>query len=154
MKEKLCKRLLADENLKALALRLFDKDAEDLIQEIGLIICLKSDEELERLNEYFDFWAARTVMNMASKTGKLGKLRTRKIEAVELVDFDYEPEIDELYAEVMEILEEMYWYKKELFMTYVEAGSLSKVTSATGINRYSVWNNLKEVRDTVKAKMK
>ena len=154
MKEKLCRRLINDESLKVLALRLFDNEAEDLTQEIALIICQKSDEELERLDKYFNFWAARTIMNLASKTGKLGKVRHRKFEAAEMVDFDYEPEIDERYDQVMEVLDEMYWYKKELFMTYIEEGSLSKVTEKTNINRYSVWNNLKEVRDTVKDKLK
>ena len=126
------------------------------MQEVALIICEKSDEELEKLNEYFNFWAARTIMNMASKTGKLGRVRLRnsRLDHKEMVDFDYEPEIDEKYCKVIEILDELYWYKRDLFMTYVEEGSLSKVTEKTKINRYSVWNNLKEVRDTVKDRMK
>lgn len=154
MKEKLCRRLIEDDNLKALATRLFDNEAEDLIQEIALIICQKSEEDLIKLNEYFDFWAARTIMNMASKTGKLGKVRNRKFDVNEMVEFEYQPEIDEMYDRVMEVLDEMYWYKRDLFMTYIEEGSLSKVTKKTNINRYSVWNNLKEVRDTVKDKFK
>lgn len=160
MKDELCRRLINDESLKVLALRLFDNEADDLIQEIALIICQKSDEELEKLDKYFNFWAARTIMNLASKTGKLGKVRNRKFDVHEMVDFEYEPEIDERYEEVMNILDEMYWYDRDLFLTYVKVGSLSKVTKATeykgikGINRYSVWNNLEKVRKIVKEKMK
>ena len=153
MRERLCRQLIEDHNLKSLALRLFDKDAEDLIQEVALMICEKTDEELLRLDKYFNFWASRTIMNLASKTGKLGKVRSRKFDVAEMVDFDYEPEIDNRYNEAIAILDGMYWYKRDLFMTYVEEGSLDKVTKVTNINRCSVWNNLKEVRGIVKGKM-
>ena len=66
---------------------------------------------------------------------------------------EYDGKIDELLDRIDEILEDTYWYKRELFKLYIECGSLRKVESAVGINYSSVYNTVREVKQNIKDKL-
>ncbi len=86
---------------------------------------------------------------MTSTTGQIGKLKSRRIEHCELVEFEYDHEIDKQFEEVNKILDGMDWYDRELFKTYVEEGSLRNVEKRIGIKYGSVWNTVDKVRKQV-----
>jgi DNA-directed RNA polymerase specialized sigma24 family protein len=147
VKEKLCRRLLEDKKLKVLAQRLGGSQWEDVLQEVAVLICEYPDPE--KLDKWFNFWCARVIMNMTSSTGQIGKLKSRRIEHCELVEFEYDHEIDKQFEEVNKILDGMDWYDRELFKTYVEEGSLRNVEKRIGIKYGSVWNTVDKVRKQV-----
>ena len=157
MKEKLCLHILNDPSLNSLAYRLAGDDKNDLIQELALIICEKDDKELEKLSEYFNFWCVRVMINMTGARGNFTKLyRTPYIDVNDLhfdSQMEYDGKIDELLDRIDEILEDTYWYKRELFKLYIECGSLRKVESAVGINYSSVYNTVREVKQNIKDKL-
>ena len=153
MLDKLCKRLLTTEAFKLLVHR-FGLDPDDVLQEVALVLCKQAPEMLEKIDNSFNFWVSRVIMNMCGSTGQLGKLKGRMIEAVELVDFDYDPAIDERIEAVEDCIGKMYWYDKDMFYTYIEKGSLRKVEAATGIPYISVWNTVNKVKEKVKQQVK
>jgi hypothetical protein len=153
VKERLCNQVLNDHSLNSLAYRLVGEDRDDLIQELALIICEKEDKELEKLSQYFNFWCVRVMINMTGARGNFTKLYSKKYINVEDLNFDslveYDGNIDEILDRVDEILKSTYWYKRELFKLYVECGSLRKVQGAVGINYSSVYNTVREVKQTI-----
>ena len=153
MKERLCLHLIKDPSLNSLAFRLAGEDKNDLIQELALIICEKTDNELVRISDYFNFWCVRVMINMTGTRGNFTKqYRTPFIDVNDL-NFDslveYDGNIDEILDRVDEILKSTYWYKRELFKLYVECGSLRKVQGEVGINYSSVYNTVREVKQTI-----
>ena len=157
MKERLCNQVLNDPSLNSLAYRLVGEDRADLIQELALIICEKEDSELEKLSQYFNFWCVRVMINMTGARGNFTKLYSKKYINVEDLNFDseqeYDDSIDELLDRVEDILKGVYWYKRDLFKLYVQCGSLRKVEGEVGINYSSVYNTVREVKQTIKDKL-
>ena len=153
MKERLCIHLLKDPSLNSLAFRLAGEDKNDLIQELALIICEKTDSELARISDYFNFWCVRVMINMTGTRGNFTKQYRHHYIDVNDLNFDslieYDGNIDEILDRVDEILKSTYWYKRELFKLYVECGSLRKVQGEVGINYSSVYNTVREVKQTI-----
>ena len=162
MKERLCRLLINDRSLDVLSKRLAGSLSKDLIQEVAIVICEKTDEELEKISGYFNFWAARTIINMASKKGDLRHYRTTEVIPINGVNAeellpdksnDYDHEIDAMYQDVIDVLAEMYWYDRRMFYAYMDEGSLRKVEAKSGIPYSSVNNTIRKVRATIKDKL-
>jgi len=155
VKEKLCKQLLKDRTFKTLAFRFAGNMADDLLQEVAEVICNKSDKELEKINDYFNFWVSRTIMNMGSSTGQIGRIKKHSPipETINIEEEKYNPVIDEQAQRVEEILKEIYWYKSELFRTYMDCGTYRAVEDLTGIDHVSVYHTVKEVKKILKERL-
>lgn len=157
VKERLCNQMINDPSLNALAYRLAGGDKNDLLQELALIICEKTDEELEKIEDYFNFWCVRVMINMTGKRGNFTKqYRPERINYEEISfyhDLEYDGEIDDVLDKVDEILKGVYWYKRELFKLYIECGSFRKVESEVGINYLSVFHTVKDVKNQLKDKL-
>lgn len=154
MKAKLIHHLYNDSSLRTLAERLCGGLADDLIQEVGLAICEKSEQECEKLEQYFNFWCVRVMMNMCSN-GKFKKIyEDTYLDWSELTfSYDYDKELDAKLDKVEAALKDVYWYKRELFKLYLECGSLRKVEAATGIDHCSVAATVKEVKKELSKKV-
>lgn len=153
VKATLIKQLYNDNSLRILAERLSGGLADDLIQEVGLAICEKSEQECVKLESYFNFWCVRVMMNMCSN----GKLKKRYeqgfIDWAEFVTFDYDEGLDTKLDQIEGILKDVYWYKREVFKLYLRCGSLRKVEKETGIDHCSVAATVKEVKKEIIEKL-
>jgi len=153
---------MADEGLNSLAAR-FGRDPMDILQDTAEAICRKSDAELEKIDGYFNFWSARVIIRIGNRSYFKGRKRLERerpeqedesIEQMLVVDVPYDKTIDSRYAEVMELLESLYWYERELFLTYLEEGSFRKVEKRVGISYPAVYHTVKAVREKIKDRMK
>jgi hypothetical protein len=156
---------MTNEGFRLLAQRLTGNQAPDLLQDVAVVICEKSPEELEKLNEYFDFWVSRVIMNMASKTGTTGKITNKRkklivdyivekdVENLEETLSDYNHNIDKRHKQIETLLDEMYWYDRDMFYTYLECGSLRKVEAVTNIPYSSVFSTVNKVKKHIKEKI-
>ena len=160
MREKLCTRLMADRGLNTLARRVGGDMSDDIMQEVMLAICEKTDDQLKKIEAYFNFWASRVILNTSTKHGRIGKYmrgdRNKKLSGnarAEHID-EYDHSIDMKAKEVEDILSNIYWYKRELFYTYMECGTYRKVEELTGIDHCSVYLTVKEVKNIIKNRMK
>jgi len=153
----MCRHILNDPSLNSLAYRLAGKDKDDLIQELALLICEKTDEELSKVSEYFNFWCVRVMINMTGARGSFTKQYKTKYINPEDVNFnyglEYDASIDDMLDRVDDILEGVYWYKRELFKLYVECGSYRKVEKEVGINYLSVFHTVKDVKQKIKKRL-
>ncbi len=158
MKEELCNRLLKEESFRLLIHR-YGQDPDDILQEVALILCEKDDKELANIANCFKFYISRTIMNLCSYNGPIGKLKRRRLEAdkvIESLDNEYDYTIDERYYEILKQLAALPYYERELFKAYVEEGSLRKLQDATakdglpGIPYSSIHKTVTKVRNIIK----
>lgn len=91
------------------------------------------------------------MMNMTSK-GKFKKpYQEPYLDFNELkFSYDYNPDVDKQIERIEDLLEGMYWYKRDLFKLYLECGSLRKVEAEVGIDHCSVRNTVNEVKKEIK----
>lgn len=156
MKERLYVQLRGDRSLIMLAKRCAGDKWEDVLQEIGIVICSKSDAELERLNTYFNFWCARTIINMSSSKGVVGRNRIQIDENADISEYAYEngdTEIEEIAAKANAILSRMHWYDSDLFKLYLEMGSLRKISAATSIPVTSIHHAINNVKNELRRQL-
>jgi hypothetical protein len=133
VKERLYMHLVNDPSLKRLAKRTAGDVWEDVLQEVGVVICSKSDEELERIANYFDFWCVRTIINMTASKRVTGKYRERSDDNVQVADIEaeeYTTDIDDTAKQIEAELKRLHWYDREMFLLYVQSGSFRKASEA------------------------
>lgn len=159
----MCRHIVTDPSLKSLAYNLGSRvndnigsarNRDDLLQELALIVCEMTDKEREKIYGYFNFWCVRTMINMCGKRGNFTKKYARKPINIEEAKFDiesvYDTSIDDVLDRLDEILEGVYWYKRELFKTYLECGTFRAVENEVGINYVSVYHTVKDVKKHIK----
>ena len=156
MKERLYLHLTTDPSLRRLAKRTAGDVWEDVLQEVGVVICGKSDEELERISNYFDFWCVRTIINMTATKRVTGKYSERSDDNVQVADIEadeYSTDIDETARQIEQELKRLHWYDRDVFMLYFESGSFRKASAATGIPVSSIHATVTRVRKQLKNKL-
>lgn len=156
MKERLYLHLTTDPSLRRLAKRTAGDVWEDVLQEVGVVICGKSDEELERISQYFDFWCVRTIINMTASKRVTGKYSERSDDNVQVADIEadeYSTDIDETAKQIDAELQRLNWYDREMFMLYVQSGSFRKASEVTRIPVSSIHLTVTGVRNQLKKKI-
>jgi RNA polymerase sigma factor (sigma-70 family) len=156
VKERLYLHLTTDPSLRRLAKRTAGDVWEDVLQEVGVVICGKSDEELERISNYFDFWCVRTIINMTATKRVTGKYSERSDDNVQVADIEadeYSTDIDETARQIEQELKRLHWYDRDVFMLYFESGSFRKASAATGIPVSSIHATVTRVRKQLKNKL-
>ena len=149
-----------DRDLMTAAQRIAGNKWEDVVQEIGIVLCSKTEPELEKIQPYFRFWCIRTMTNMMSRTGAIGSKEAmidRNVDVALLFDglHDHEANTDtDTATQANAILESLPWYERELFKEYAEQGTLRRVSAATKIPLMSVHRTVKSVKKTIRKKLR
>ena len=149
-----------DRDLMTAAQRIAGDKWEDVVQEIGIVLCSKTEPELEKIQPYFRFWCIRTMTNMMSRTGAIGSKEAmidRNVDVALLFDglHDHEANTDtDTATQAKNILDSMPWYERELFKEYAEQGTLRRVSAATKIPLMSVHRTVKSVKKTIRKKLR
>lgn len=149
--------LLGDSELRALSVKIC-RHPDDLIQEMALQLLEMPDRKWQEINAggYLRFYVVRSLLNMAtSKRSNFAKkynLFTHTNEVPELTDtegYDYEKELDIRTVEVL--MEELYWYDREILKLWIEEGSYRKVAKKVGIPFKSIGNSVKKSLETLRS---
>ena len=156
LRDKLINHVLNNSSLTGRMLALSGRDWEDCRQELMLIICEKDEDYLNKIEPYFDFWCVRTIRNMNGKRGVMDKYRDKYLDKYEYKD--YESQTDEYVTrykeDVLKVFdkeaEELTWYQKMMFQSYIEEGSLDKLSKATGIPKVTIWDTISEIKFKLK----
>ena len=155
-KDKAIVDLLGDSDLTALAVKIC-RHPDDLIQEMALQLLEMPDRKWQEINAggYLRFYVVRSLLNMAtSKRSNFAKkynLFNHTNELPELTDtegYDYEKELDIRTVEVL--MEELYWYDREILKLWIEEGSYRKVAKKVGIPFKSIGNSVKKSLETLR----
>ncbi len=160
MIEQLYNTLRNDRELMTFAKQIAGDKWEDVVQEIGIVLCAKTEPELQKLIPYYRFWCIRTMSNMISPTGIIGRKESkidRNVDVTNLFeslqDTDASEDIDTA-KQANVILDTFTWYERELFREYALQGSLRKVSLATKIPLMSVHQTVYKVKTIIKKKLK
>jgi hypothetical protein len=158
--EQLYNTLRNDRELMTFAKQIAGDKWEDVVQEIGIVLCAKTEPELQKLIPYYRFWCIRTMSNMISPTGIIGRKESkidRNVDVTNLFeslqDTDASEDIDTA-KQANVILDTFTWYERELFREYALQGSLRKVSLATKIPLMSVHQTVYKVKTIIKKKLK
>lgn len=160
MVESMYNSLREDRELMALAQRIAGDKWEDVVQEIGIVLCNKTDIELQKILPYFRFWCIRTMTNMMSRTGAIGSKEAkidRNVDVALLFDGLHDPDVNtdsDTASQVDRILESLPWYEREMFKEYANQGSLRRVSAATKIPLMSVHQTVFSVKKTIRQRLK
>lgn len=157
MKELAVVDLLSDSSLKALATKIAGQLADDLIQEVALLLLEMDDEKWQEINEggYLRWYVIRTMLNMATSNRSTfaTKYETNreKCEVYDIVDVnDYDNNKDEDIAVLVSLLEEKHWYDRDILKLYLREGSYRKVSKVTNIPFKSIGNTVKKTITNIK----
>jgi DNA-directed RNA polymerase specialized sigma24 family protein len=150
--------LLRDKRIWQACQRLHYRQAEDLYQELFVILCEAPPEKLEAMKQsgYLHYWIIRTLCNMITPTGRFykkyivtyddyGEGEKLKSEAEEK-----EPDYAATGAEVKRMLceierkgqSEFGWYKVNLLKLFVEKRNILEMQRMTGIPYNTIKNDL------------
>ena len=143
------RHVLDDPSLNSYANRLAGPNAQDCISELCATLCEKDEDYLKKIEPYFNFWCVRTIRNMNGKRGVMAKYRRQDTDRDELFMAMFADHKEETLAKIREALDSLYWYDREMFMTYLEEGSIRAVADVTGIAATSIHNTVKRVRGQI-----
>lgn len=157
MRSKAVIDLISDESLNELAVKLTAKHADDLIQEVALLLLEMPEDKWHEINEggYLRWYVIRTMMNMGTSprstfATKYG-LFDRDTPLPTVVDedfYDYEKEADIQLIE--NLLEDYHWYDADIVKLWIEHGSYRKVAALTSIPFKSIGNTVRKTLNNLK----
>lgn len=133
---------------------------DDLKAEVALILCEKEDAVIISLNNAgpmaLKYYTVRIILNLIqSNTSPFyKKYRQPIIEYAENVNDAYELTEDEIDAriaeeckeeQVLKIIEDLYWYDKEMLKLYMETGNYRTMEKETGIPHGTCYDAIQAV---------
>ena len=157
-KEQAAIDLLADDELRELAVRICHRFADDLIQEAAMVILEMDEQKWTKVNDggYVRFYIVRTMMTMAtsprSTFARTHGLFAHNKQVPDIADdadgYDWEQEDDMTIIEAL--LDSYHWYDKEVLRLWIQEGSYRKVAAKTDIPFKSIGNSVRRTLDQLK----
>ena len=130
------------------------RTAEDITQEMYIKIQLKLEKGLDimyndEINYYYIFKTLKTLfLDLKRKESKVQIIELENVRN-HLSDFDCE-NYDEVYAEIQNELNNMYWYDKKIYQIIEGGESIAQLSRKSGIPYYSLYNTYKKVVQKLK----
>lgn len=151
---------------KFLAKKISPKKCDDLIQEAYLVLHRRLVEK-NRTFEHFNITADRmyffmTMTNIVRDDYKKKKYEHESLDIVKDIAVEEDDEtfienkiIFELkYKKMNEILDDIHWYRKKLFLLYLTSGkSMRQIAEETTISLSSIFLTIKGVKELLKEEL-
>ena len=129
--------------------------AEDIVQEMYI----KIDKKLKKglnidfgetdYNYYYIFKTLKSLfLDLKRKESKVYIIEIDNVRN-HLADFDCQ-NYDQVYAEIQNELDNMYWYDKKVFQIIESGETIAKLSRKSGIPYYSLYNTYKKVKEKLK----
>lgn len=157
MRERAIIDLITDVELHELAKKLTYKHADDLIQEVALMLLEMSTDKWNELNEggYLRYYVVRTIMNMGTSPRSTFAVKYKLFETFADIPEGqqaepYDEQLEQDLTIVETLLEDCYWYDREIVKLWIQEGSYRKVQAVTGIPYKSVGNTVKKTLNNLK----
>lgn len=139
-----------DDALQELYVWLFEMDKEKLdkiyegggllwycIRTLSLMLNSKNSRYYYKYNKYYEFIDGNLSVNNITDMSYMTSTSTYK-----------------LLEEIDNIVDELYWYDKELFkLYYYQGNTLHGLAEQTGISRTSIFNTIKRVKNYIKQRI-
>ena len=142
------------------------RDGDDALQELFVWLFEMDKDKLDKIYEGGGllWYCIRTLTLMLNSSNSRFYYKYKKYyEQVDanatvsnLTDFSYDATTHtyKLLEKVDKIVEELYWYDKELFkLYYYQGNTLHGLAEQTGISRTSIFNTIKRVKEYIKNRL-
>lgn len=135
--------------------------AEDLVQEMYLKLHSLIESGLDiKYDETINYYYIYKILRTFFLDLKIKEKRVSYTDEAEFYLLELEANEDrlgdkthkELHKEVMETLEDLYWYDRKVFELLDGEMSVSELSRNTGISYYSLYNTYKKVKQILKDK--
>lgn len=127
-------------------------EADDLVQEMYLKLHNYNQIKLE---EMIDRGVAKFVAVRILKQLKIDNHRKAKKVEDDYTFIHHSEEYQELNLEITELLNELYWFDRDLFKFYVEDDySIRSLSKETGISTNKIYQTINKVKEQIKEKCK
>lgn len=161
-RESIIQTFVSDPEYRKICRQLAGTYADDLYQELVLVILELPDDKLKKISETcikcFYFKLAKHQFH--SRNSAFHKKYRRVDEVVrdhasDIVQaaMDNAPD-SELVEKVSRAMDEVYWYDSGILSLYAEKGTLQEVSNCTGIPLKSVYDTVAGARKIIKKKIK
>lgn len=140
---------------------------DDLKAEVALILCEHSDEKIISIHESsplsLKYYTVRIILNLIqSKTSPFyKKYRTPITEFTDSheqadVEDDFNARLKKETSEqkVLDIIDGLYWYDKEMLNLYMEVGSYRKMQAQTGIPWQSCYDAVQSAYSKIRYELR
>lgn len=154
--------LISDPEYKSMCVQIAGDDAEDLYQEIALIILEMPFERVERIDgtclKCFIYVVARN--QYCSKTSPFHKkfrkdavfIKNHGNDILQLMESSLPDE--DLLTKIDRAFNGLYWYDSAILSLYISKGTLKEVSDSTGIPLKSIHHTVMNTRKLLKKKIK
>lgn len=147
--------LASDAEIKKICKSINLKEWDDLYQELFVILCEYDEKKLEKVFEkgYLKYFVIRTILNLASPTGKDYQYKKNIVHVEEWRQITEETDEDggqqefirqrEIIGDILREIEQggrekAAWYKVNLLKLYAENNNISDISRITGIPRKAI----------------
>lgn len=111
----------------------------------------------ETLNYFYIYKMLKTLfLDLKRKEKKVSYTDEVELHLLEAADDNYfigKKSHSEIYKEVMDTLDELYWYDRKVFELLDGEMSISELSRNTGISYYSLYNTYKKVKQILKKRI-
>ena len=134
---------------------------EDLKQEMFLVLCQKSDEDVIRMHEegWLKFFVVRTMLNMI-KSDRSTFHKLFRVNLSEFTEKQYKHTNDEFEAKegtlksLTEALDSLAWYEREVLKLYSEHRNIVKLSKMTKIPYRSLFKTIQNAKLKMRTALK
>jgi hypothetical protein len=141
-----------DKELKQICRKIGGNLAEDLFQELMLILLEYDKEKLLSIYNkgYYKWFLVKTLTNQFNSNSSPFAKKYRPKEIDFILTSDYDHNIDILIDKIDKQLNKLHWYDRELFKAYVESGSYRKLSKQTDIPFNSISRTVNYVKTYIR----
>ena len=141
-----------DKELKQICRKIGGNLAEDLFQELMLILLEYDKEKLLSIYNkgYYKWFLVKTLTNQFNSNSSPFAKKYRPKEIDFILTSEYDHNIDILIDKIDKQLNKLHWYDRELFKAYVESGSYRKLSKQTDIPFNSISRTVNYVKTYIR----
>ncbi len=141
-----------DKELKQICRKIGGNLAEDLFQELMLILLEYDKEKLLSIYNkgYYKWFLVKTLTNQFNSNSSPFAKKYRPKEIDFILTSNYDHNIDILIDKIDKQLNKLHWYDRELFKAYVESGSYRKLSKQTDIPFNSISRTVNYVKTYIR----
>ena len=141
-----------DKELKQICRKIGGNLAEDLFQELMLILLEYDKEKLLSIYNkgYYKWFLVKTLTNQFNSNSSPFAKKYRPKEIDFILTCEYDHNIDILIDKIDKQLNKLHWYDRELFKAYVESGSYRKLSKQTDIPFNSISRTVNYVKTYIR----
>ena len=133
------------------------EDAEDLVQDMYIkMYTFTTAEKIQYNDDINTFYVYITMRNLFydSKKQEIPKVSLDNILTLVQEEEEYDKEsLEILLGKMTQCIEDLHWYEKKIFEIYYGRGeTIRQLSKGSKISSSSIFNTIKNVRETIKAK--